>query len=189
MHVYTHPACTRHDPGPGHAERPLRLVAVTAVSNVTGLYNPVHEIARMAHSVGAEILVDGAQWVPHAPVRMHSGSPDEEIDYLVLSGHKLYAPGSRGALVGKLATLSGRRCVTDVGGGMVEYVTLDDFTLKDKVTAREEAGTPNIPGSIAMGLVAIDKSEPGTALSIDAGKQEMEAVVTPLPFYKAGKPA
>lgn len=132
----------------------VRLVAVTAVSNVTGIVNPVHQIAGMAHAVGAQILVDGAQWVPHAPVQMHSADPAATLDYLVLSGHKLYAPGSRGALIGNLATLSGRRCVTDVGGGMVEYVTMQDFEFKDDVTAREEAGTPNIPGSIAMGLVA-----------------------------------
>lgn len=132
----------------------VRLVAVTAVSNVTGIINPVYKIARMAHEVGAQLLVDGAQWVPHAPVVMHPGGAGEDIDYLVLSGHKLYAPGSRGALIGNLKTLSGRRCVTDVGGGMVDYVTIEDFTLKDDVTAREEAGTPNIPGSIAMGLVA-----------------------------------
>ncbi len=132
----------------------VRLVAVTGVSNVTGIINPIAKIARMAHAVGAEILVDGAQWVPHAPVAMHTGDPAESLDYLVLSGHKLYAPGSRGALIGSLRTLSGRRCVTDVGGGMVEYVTLEDFEIKDEVTAREEAGTPNIPGSIAMGLVA-----------------------------------
>ena len=135
----------------------VRLVAITGVSNVTGIVNPVHQIARMAHAVGAQILVDGAQWVPHAAVEMHPrGEVDRagDLDYLVLSGHKLYAPGSRGALIGTLATLSGRRCVTDVGGGMVEYVTIDDFAIKDKVTAREEAGTPNIPGTIAMGLVA-----------------------------------
>jgi selenocysteine lyase/cysteine desulfurase len=132
----------------------VRLVAVTGVSNVTGTVNPVRKIARMAHAAGAEILVDGAQWVPHAKVEMHAPDALESIDYLVLSGHKLYAPGSRGALIGSLQTLSGRRCVTDVGGGMVEYVTLEDFEIKDEVTAREEAGTPNIPGSIAMGLVA-----------------------------------
>ena len=132
----------------------VRLVAVTAVSNVTGICNPVHEIAAMAHAAGAQIMVDGAQWVPHAPVAMHTGNPAECIDYLVLSGHKLYAPGSRGALIGNLNTLSGRQCVTDVGGGMVEYVTIEDFAIKDEVTAREEAGTPNITGSIAMGLIA-----------------------------------
>jgi len=132
----------------------IRLVAVTGVSNVTGIVNPVHRIARMAHEVGAEILVDGAQWVPHGPVRLHGDRADESIDYLVLSGHKLYAPGSRGALIGRLATLQSRTCVTDVGGGMVDYVALDEFDIKHEVTAREEAGTPNILGSIAMGVVA-----------------------------------
>jgi len=132
----------------------VRLVAVTGVSNVTGIVNPVHRIARMAHEVGAQILVDGAQWLPHGRVSMRRDDPLETLDYLVLSGHKLYAPGSRGALIGSLDTLSGRRCVTDVGGGMVEYVTIEEFEVKDDVAAREEAGTPNIPGSIAMGIVA-----------------------------------
>jgi cysteine desulfurase / selenocysteine lyase len=132
----------------------VRLVAVTGVSNVTGIINPVETIAKLTHGVGAQLLVDGAQWVPHAAVKLHQDDPSESIDFLVLSGHKLYAPGSRGALVGHLRTFAGRRCVSDVGGGMVDYVTMDDFSLKDQVTAREEAGTPNIPGTIAMGLIA-----------------------------------
>lgn len=133
----------------------VRLVAVIGLSNVTGIPTPVHEIAKVAHKYGAQIMVDGAQWVPHTRVEMHPKDDKEAcIDYLVLSGHKLYAPGSRGALIGCLKTLSCRRCVSDVGGGMVEFVTMEDFQLKDEVTAREEAGTPNILGSIAMGLVA-----------------------------------
>lgn len=132
----------------------VRLVTVTGVSNVSGVINPVYRIARMAHAVGAQIMVDGAQWVPHAPVRMHTDDAAETIDYLVLSGHKMYAPGSRGALIGTLETLSKVRCVTDVGGGMVEYVSIEDYEIKDQVTAREEAGTPNIPGSVAMGVIA-----------------------------------
>jgi cysteine desulfurase/selenocysteine lyase len=132
----------------------VRLISISGVSNVTGIHNSVHAIARIAHRHGAQILVDGAQWVPHGPVHMHPGPKAEELDYLVLSGHKMYAPGSRGALIGCLETLSARRCVSDVGGGMVEYVSIDDFEIKEQVIAREEAGTPNIPGSIAMGLVA-----------------------------------
>lgn len=132
----------------------VRLVTVTGVSNVTGIANPIREIARMAHAADAELLVDGAQWVPHAKIDMHGEDPESSIDFLVLSGHKLYAPGSRGALIGALSTLSGRRCVTDVGGGMVDYVAIEDFEIKDEVTAREEAGTPNIPGTISMGLIA-----------------------------------
>ena len=132
----------------------VRLVALTGTSNVTGINSPVHEVARMAHAVGAELMVDGAQWVPHAPVSLHRDDPAEDIDYLVFSGHKLYAPGSRGALIGKLSTLEAARCVTDVGGGMVEYVSIADYKIKEEVTAREEAGTPNILGTVSMGLVA-----------------------------------
>jgi selenocysteine lyase/cysteine desulfurase len=132
----------------------VRLVAVAGVSNVTGIVNPVHEMAKLAHAAGAEILVDGAQWVPHGRVNMHPADRDARIDYLVMSGHKMYAPGSRGALVGCLETLADRRCVSDVGGGMVEFVSIEEYRIKDDVPSREEAGTPNIPGSIAMGLVA-----------------------------------
>jgi len=145
----------------------VRLVAVTGTSNVTGIVNPVHDIARIAHAVGAEIAVDGAQWVPHAPVQMHPhgpGDPSADLDYLVFSGHKLYAPGSRGALAGRLASLEGARCVTDVGGGMVEYVSIEDYEIKAEVTAREEAGTPNIPGTVAMGLVARELLDVGMDL-------------------------
>ena len=132
----------------------VRLVAITGTSNVTGIAPPVHEVAKMAHAVGAEIMVDGAQWVPHAPVSLHRDDPAEDIDFLVFSGHKLYAPGSRGALIGRLSTLEGARCVSDVGGGMVEYVAIDDYQVKEEVTAREEAGTPNILGTLSMGLIA-----------------------------------
>jgi selenocysteine lyase/cysteine desulfurase len=126
----------------------VRIVAVSGASNVTGVVNPVHEIAALAHRVGAQVLVDGAQLVPHRRVELG------EIDFLAVSGHKLYAPGSRGVLVGRMEVLGDRRCIGDLGGGMVEYVSVEDFRLKEEITAREEAGTPNIPGTIALGLIA-----------------------------------
>jgi cysteine desulfurase / selenocysteine lyase len=154
----------------------VRLVALTGVSNVTGIINPVHQVAALAHQAGAEILVDGAQWVPHEPVRMHVDGGGS-VDYLALSGHKVYAPGSRGALVGKLHTFDDVRCVTDVGGGMVEYVSVEDFTLKAEVTAREEAGTPNITGTIAMGLVSEVLLRIGMDLIADAERRVSERLV------------
>ena len=133
----------------------VRVIAVTGLSNVTGIMTPIREIARMGHRSGAVVAVDGAQWVPHCPVHLHDPvDPEASIDYLAFSGHKLYAPGSRGALVGRLSLLTDRRCVTDVGGGMVDYVSIEDYQLKEEVTAREEAGTPNVLGSIAMGVIA-----------------------------------
>ncbi len=145
----------------------VRLLAVTGASNVTGLINPIHDIAARAHAVGAQILVDAAQLAPHRRIDMGN------LDFLVISGHKLYAPGSRGVLVGKLDVLSGRRCVGDVGGGMVEYVSVEDFRVKQEVTAREEAGTPNIPGTISLGLIA----EALSAIGMDRIEHDEEELV------------
>jgi len=131
----------------------VRLVAVTGVSNVTGIKNPIHRIARMAHAVGAEIVVDAAQMAAHAPIDMHPAEePGADLDYVVLSGHKIYAPGSRGGLVGRTSPFLNRETVGDVGGGMVEYVSLDHFQAKGNPEEREEAGTPNIPGTIRFGI-------------------------------------
>lgn len=132
--------------------RRVRLVAVTGASNVTGALTPAHEIAALAHEVGAEVMIDAAQLAPHRPIRMHKGGGGD-LDFVVISGHKLYAPGSRGVLVGPLESVD-CGCVGDVGGGMVEYVSRDDFRVKQEITAREEAGTPNIPGTVALGLAA-----------------------------------
>ncbi len=134
----------------------VRLVAVTGASNVTGLLNPIHDIARMAHAKGARILVDAAQLAPHRPLDLHPAelSADARLDFVALSGHKLYAPGSRGVLAGSFAPFERRACIGDVGGGMVEYVSTEDFQVKDEITAREEAGTPNIPGTLSLGMIA-----------------------------------
>lgn len=130
------------------------VVAVTGVSNVTGILNPVHEMARLAHAAGALIVVDAAQAAPHVPIVMHPSDPAAALDYVIISGHKLYAPGSRGVLVGRRAAFEGDRVVGGVGGGAVDFVSTEEVRFKQEVSAREEAGTPNIPGTIALGIVA-----------------------------------
>jgi len=132
----------------------VRLVAVAGASNVTGVITPVREVARLTHAAGAELVVDGAQWAPHARVRMHD--PDDEagdIDYLALSGHKLYAPGSRGVLIARRRAFAGPEAVGDVGGGMADVVSTAGFSASPDLAQREEGGTPNLPGSVALGLV------------------------------------
>ena len=132
----------------------VRVVAMTGASNVTGVMPDLPRIARMAHAVGAELVVDGAQWAPHAPIRMFDdGSPEARIDHLVLSGHKLYAPGSCGVLVTRNATFPGPEAVGVVGGGMADVVLPQGFSALPDVTEREEGGTPNLVGCIALGLV------------------------------------
>jgi selenocysteine lyase/cysteine desulfurase len=133
----------------------VRVVAVTGVSNVTGIINPVHDLARMAHAAGAQIVIDAAQAAPHVPITMHPENDAESaLDYVIVSGHKLYAPGSRGALVGRADVFQSGRVVGYVGGGAVEYVSTEEVRFKSEATDREEAGTPNIPGTIALGIVA-----------------------------------
>ncbi|MHB0886103.1 MAG: aminotransferase class V-fold PLP-dependent enzyme [Bacillota bacterium] len=126
----------------------VKLVAVTGASNVTGFVNPVHDLARLAHQHGAQILVDAAQLAPHRPVDMLPDDDPGHLDYLVLSGHKMYAPYGTGALVGpKSAFLEGDPDL--VGGGTVDIVTHDSVSwtgLPDK----EEAGSPNVAGAVAL---------------------------------------
>ncbi|HJN77846.1 MAG TPA: aminotransferase class V-fold PLP-dependent enzyme [Myxococcota bacterium] len=128
----------------------VKYVAVTGVSNVTGIVNPVHDIAEIAHRYGALLLVDGAQMAAHMPVRIcDPDHPERNIDAFVFSGHKTYVPGSPGVLICRKDLLA---CIEpeEVGGGMVESVLVQTYTVSDRFPEREEAGTPNIPGAIGL---------------------------------------
>lgn len=129
----------------------VNYVAVTGVSNVTGIINPVHEIARLAHQYDALIVVDAAQMVAHVPIQA-SGNPDPgmDLDVLAFSGHKIYAPGSPGVVVARRSLFSNVEPV-EVGGGMVKAVALDRYSVSDRFPDREEAGTPDITGAIELG--------------------------------------
>ena len=128
-----------------HCQDP-HLVAVTGASNVTGEIWPVAEIARVAHANGARLLVDAAQLAPHAPIDMTR----DGIDYLALSGHKLYAPYGAGALIGERDWLSAGDPFLR-GGGAVKLVTVDE-TLWAELPDRQEAGSPNVVGAVALGV-------------------------------------
>lgn len=128
----------------------INYVAVTGVSNVTGIINPVRAVARLAHEHDALVLVDGAQMVAHIPVQV-SGHDDplEDIDALVFSGHKTYVPGSPGVVVARKDHLAQVE-PDEVGGGMVDRVFTESYTVTPHFPEREEAGTPNIPGAIGL---------------------------------------
>jgi cysteine desulfurase/selenocysteine lyase len=124
-----------------------RLVAVNHVTNVLGTVQPVEEFARISHDRGVPILLDAAQSAGHMPL-----PPGKLFDYLALPGHKgLLGPQGTGALFLSDPDSIAASCF---GGGMVEEVTLDHFTLLP-CPARFEPGTPNIPGVIGLGA-AID---------------------------------
>ena len=137
----------------------VNYISITGVSNVTGIINPIRKLAELAHSYGALLVVDAAQMIAHLPVQMSGNdNPDHDIDVLVFSGHKIYAPGSPGVVVARKELFSTIE-PQEVGGGMVDDVWLDRFTPTDQLPDREEAGTPNICGSLglATALCALDR--------------------------------
>jgi selenocysteine lyase/cysteine desulfurase len=126
----------------------VKLVTVSGASNVTGFINPIHEIAKLAHKYNAKILVDGAQLVPHVPIDMKPINSPEHIDFLVFSGHKMYAPFGTGVLIGPKDSF--RDGDPDYkGGGTVEIVT-HEYIIWNEPPDKEEAGTPNVMGAIAL---------------------------------------
>ncbi|MBM5606162.1 cysteine desulfurase [Listeria seeligeri] len=126
-----------------------KIVALAHVSNVLGTITPIKEIAALAHKVGAVILVDGAQAVPHMEVDV----VDLDADFYAFSGHKMMAPTGIGALYGKRELLD-KMEPTELGGEMIDFVELYDSTWKE-LPWKFEAGTPIIGGAIALGA-AID---------------------------------
>jgi cysteine desulfurase/selenocysteine lyase len=119
------------------------------MSNVLGTINPVKEICKQAHAVGAYILIDGAQSVPHMPVDVK----DLDCDFLAFSSHKMLGPTGIGCLYVKKSILDTMDPINH-GGDMVKEVTLNDATWND-LPVRFEAGTPNIADAIGLGR-AID---------------------------------
>ncbi|HET9017785.1 MAG TPA: aminotransferase class V-fold PLP-dependent enzyme [Thermomicrobiaceae bacterium] len=126
----------------------VRLVAVTGASNLTGYTPPVHRIAELAHAHGAEVLVDAAQLAAHRAIDVRPLSDPGHIDYLAISAHKMYAPYGSGALIANRRLLETGRPYA-LGGGIVDLVTLDEVLLSG-LPDREEAGSPNVIGAVAL---------------------------------------
>ena len=122
----------------------VKLVGITHVSNVLGTINPVKEITRRAHEVGAVAIVDAAQSVPHMKVDVQ----DIDCDFLAFSGHKMLAPMGIGVLYGKYDLLDKMTPFLS-GGDMIEYVYEQDTTYAP-VPTKFEAGTQNVEGAIGL---------------------------------------
>lgn len=126
-----------------------KIVAVTHVANTMGTVLPVQEIARLAHAVGAVILVDGCQAAPH----MHVDVQALDVDFYAFSGHKIYGPTGIGALYGRPEILADMPPYQG-GGEMIETVEKTGSTYKEP-PHRFEAGTPAIVEAVGFGA-AID---------------------------------
>ena len=120
------------------------FVSVVHVSNALGTVNPVVEMARLAHEVGAAILVDGAQAIPHEQVDVQALG----CDFYTFSGHKMLGPTGQGVLWGRRAILDTMPPYQG-GGEMIDRVSFAGTTFNE-VPFRFEAGTPNIAGAVGL---------------------------------------
>ncbi|MBN2146292.1 MAG: aminotransferase class V-fold PLP-dependent enzyme [Anaerolineales bacterium] len=126
----------------------VALVAITSASNVTGYINPIHRLAEKAHQAGALFLADCAQFAAHRQINMLPLDDPAHLDFVVISAHKMYAPFGTGAIIGRKDIFEhGDPDLS--GGGTVEIVTLDDVVWSEP-PEREEAGSPNAVGAIAL---------------------------------------
>ncbi len=123
-----------------------RLVAFPFVSNALGTINPAAELVRMAHEVGAAVLIDGAQAAPHLPVDLQA----LDCDFFAFSGHKMLGPMGSGGLVAKPALLDAMPPYQ--GGGEMIAQVWDDRATWNRIPHKFEAGTPNV--AAAVGLMA-----------------------------------
>ena len=175
-----------------YVSKRTKLIAITHMSNVLGVINPVKEIGEIAHSVGAKFLVDGAQSVPHLKVDVQ----DIECDFLAFSGHKMLGPSGIGVLYGKRELLEEMPPFL-YGGEMIKRVTLEGAEW-NKLPWKFEAGTPSIVEGVGLGH-AIDYLNTIGMENIERYEQEiihyaMEAlsevkgikVYGPSPLYKGG---
>jgi cysteine desulfurase/selenocysteine lyase len=143
-----------------------KLVAFSGMSNVLGTINPVAEMVRMAHEVGAVTLVDGAQSVPHLPVDVQALG----VDFLAFSAHKMLGPTGIGALYGKAKLLEAMPPF--LGGGlMIKTVHLRDFK-PNAVPHKFEAGTPAIAEAVGFGAAVEYLTKVGMA-AVAAHEQEI----------------
>ncbi len=126
----------------------IALVALTGASNVTGYLNPIHLLAEKVHAIGAMFMVDCAQLAPHRKINMLPLDDPAHLDFISISAHKMYAPFGTGALIGRRDVFEhGDPDMT--GGGTVEIVTLDNV-IWSPPPEREEAGSPNVVGAVAL---------------------------------------
>lgn len=121
-----------------------KLIACSHVSNALGILNPIREIVETAHQADIPVLVDAAQSAAHLPIDVQA----IDCDFLVFSGHKMYAETGVGVLYGKEAYLDAMPPY-QTGGGMIDRVRLDETTFAD-LPLKFEAGTPNIAGAVSL---------------------------------------
>jgi cysteine desulfurase/selenocysteine lyase len=130
-----------------------KVVSLTWVSNMLGTVNPIADITRRAHEVGALVVVDASQAAPQLPIDINAMAPEERPDFVAFTGHKVVGPTGIGVLWGARAALA--ELPPFLGGGeMIEVVTMQGSTYAD-IPHKFEAGTPPIVEAVGLGA-AVD---------------------------------
>lgn len=145
-----------------------KIVSIMHVSNVLGVINPIKEIAAIAHSKGAVMVVDGAQSAPHIKIDVRN----LDCDFFAFSGHKMVGPTGIGVLYGKKEHLEKMEPI-EFGGEMIDFVGLYESTWKE-LPWKFEGGTPIIAGAIGLGA-AIDFLEEVGLDNIEAHEHKLAA--------------
>lgn len=158
-----------------------RLVVITGASNVTGEIFPIAEIAAVAKAHGARVCLDAAQLAPHREVNIEA----LDVDWVAVSGHKLYAPYGAGALIGRADWLNAADPYL-YGGGATAAVTGDTIVWNEG-PARHEGGSPNVIGAIALAAAcaaitrnreAIEQHERSLLARLRTGLAQLDGVTT-----------
>lgn len=169
-----------------------KLVAVTHVSNVLGTVNPVQSITAAAHAVGAKVIIDAAQSVPHLPVDVQA----IDCDFFAFSGHKMCGPTGIGVLFGKLDLLE--EMPPFLGGGSMIRTVQREYSTYADLPQKFEAGTPSIAQTIGLGAavdylndVGLDAIHPHEQELLEYAHQKLSeiegiTIYGPKPRHKAG---
>jgi selenocysteine lyase/cysteine desulfurase len=157
-----------------HRERPVKIGAFTACSNVTGIATPYHALAKLMHRAGGVAFVDFAASAPYVPIDMHPADPEARLDAVMFSPHKfLGGPGSSGVLVFR-RDLYHNTVPDDAGGGTVAWTNpWGQYAFLSDIEAREDAGTPGFLQAIRAALAVQLKD----AMGVDAIRRREAAIV------------
>ena len=160
----------------------INYLAISSVSNVTGIRNPIKHICEIAHRYNIFVVVDAAQSVAHGESHLNQIN----ADFWVFSGHKLYTPTAPGVMVAKRSILRVMQ-EQDLGGGSVVDVTQYDYILSNDTSTKEESGTPNIVGAVSLaatmeamktaGLESILQKEVAIMTQLLSGLKKIDGIV------------
>jgi selenocysteine lyase/cysteine desulfurase len=158
-----------------HRDRPVKIGAFTACSNVTGIATPYHALAKLMHRAGGVAFVDFAACAPYVPIDMHPADPEERLDAVTFSPHKfLGGPGSSGVLIFDRGLYHNTE-PDDAGGGTVAWTNpWGEYSFLQDVELREDAGTPGFLQAIRAALAVRLKETMG----VDAIRRREAEIVS-----------